>query len=238
MTETKTPKPTADRSSRKARLEALRMRAPHIAGQGINAIGLVNDLMLAQDKEAVRHKNGEALPPGARRLLAQQQRQQVGRLALYRASYDKGVTRPATPEQLREDAEGRSKHYQHSRTLGRNMKSAGNERPAGVHAHHIVAHADNDARDSRTLLYGWGIAINDVDNGVFLPAYKTSVVPELSQATRHAVVHTGVYHAAVFARLQFVGEGGEFSDDGRDALRSIKGELLQDTFPYRPEDKA
>jgi hypothetical protein len=49
MTETKTPKPTADRSSRKARLEALRMRAPHIAGQGINAIGLVNDLMLAQD---------------------------------------------------------------------------------------------------------------------------------------------------------------------------------------------
>lgn len=237
MVDNKEPRVIAGQLSRKERLAALRTHAPHTAGQGVNAFGVVNDFMLAAVKEEVCRKNGEVLPLGAQHLLAQQQGQQAGRHLMFRARYDKGVTLPATPEQLRDDAEGRRKNYQHSRTLDRNMKNAGIERPVGVQSHHIVAHGDPDADPSRTLLYSWGIAINDVDNGVYLPAYKLSVVPKLPHATKHAVVHTKIYHLAVFNRLFPIGSGAVRALDGREALQKIKHELQLDIFPCRPGNR-
>lgn len=235
MADNNVPKATAGQRSRKERLATLRTHASHIAGQGINAFGVVNDLMLAQAKEEVRRKNGEVLPPGAQRLLAQQQGQQVERHVMFRARYDKGVTLPATPEQLREDVEGRHKNYQHSRTLDRNMKRAGNVRPVDAHSHHIVAHRDYRAHDSQNLLFSWAIALNDTDNGVYLPAYKASVIPEFPYATKHAVVHTRIYHIAVFDRLNTVSAGLSSARAGREALRGIKNDLLKGAFPYLPD---
>ncbi|GGA37396.1 AHH domain-containing protein [Dyella nitratireducens] len=81
------------------------------------------------------------------------------------------------------------------------------------------------------------IGIDDDDNGVFLPGNKKVAVIDrrLKNATRHSVVHTAVYHLAVFNELRQASSSD--SDAGRRKLRDIKQDLVFATFPYRKDDR-
>lgn len=150
--------------------------------------------------------------------------------------YRNGVTLPAGAQRLLADA--RRKDLRHSSILARNMAAAGASRPAHAAAHHIVAHGDARAFPAQDLLFGWGIAINDADNGVYLPRFRSSVIDGAPHALKHATLHTGFYHLEVYARLVDIAPEREHSESGRAALRGIKAELSAGTFPYRPEDDA
>jgi hypothetical protein len=148
------------------------------------------------------------------------------------ALYKNGFTLPVTAERLIAEAERTTRH---SAKLARNMKVAGQQRPIDaapktVSAHHVVAATDLRATESRTKLFRWGIGINDVDNGVYLPAYQDSTVPSLPNAVKHIVVHTDDYHVNVFAR--FVMVPNDSPPRGRLTLRQIKQELIDGVFPY------
>ncbi|HET7329895.1 AHH domain-containing protein [Dyella sp.] len=177
------------------------------AGQSMrqaNPVEAVNALKLEEQKDKVRYKNGQTLVPRARKLFA------------------------AT---LRTDAERKARH---SIQLSNNMIAAGQTRPDGVAAHHIVARRDPSAESSRRIIFAKGIAINDVDNGVFLPRWKSSQVQSLPNATKHSVVHTEIYHLAVYSRLLNV--PGNDRKVTRTALKTIKQELVDGVFPYMPEE--
>lgn len=148
------------------------------------------------------------------------------------ALYKNGFTLPVTAERLIAEAERTTRH---SAKLTRNMKAAGQLRPADaapktVSAHHVVAATDDRAFESRKKLFRWGIGINDVDNGVYLPAFKNSAVSSLPNAVKHVVVHTDEYHVNVLAR--FVMIPNDSTARGRVALRQIKQELIDGVFPY------
>jgi hypothetical protein len=147
--------------------------------------------------------------------------------------YKNGRTLSAGAERLLADA--RRKELVHSGILAGNMTDAGINRPAGVAAHHIVAWQHRDAFPSQELLFGWGIGINDVDNGVYLPRFKKTLVPSLPNARKHSTLHTFIYHTEVYGRLVLVEPEAENSEAGREVLRSIKSELIAGTFPYLEE---
>ena len=97
---------------------------------------------------------------------------------------------------------------------------AGFARPDHACAHPIVARAEPDALPSRDLLYGWGIGINDADNGVFLPRHKDVDVTSLPNATHHGTLHHSlVYCARVHRRLTNLPDEAT-QELGRRALRS------------------
>jgi glucan phosphorylase len=176
------------------------------AGQSMhqgNPIEAVNSIKLEAQKDKIRYKNGQTLAPRARKMFA---------------------------EALRKNAESKARH---SKQLSKNMITAGEVRPAGVAAHHIVAARDSFADRSRKLLFGWCIAINDVDNGVYLPKWRSSQVPSLPNATKHSVVHTETYHLAVYDRLSVLNR--KDTKVARTAVRTIKQELVDGVFPYTPE---
>jgi len=163
-----------------------------------NAYEIRNAILVDEEKERVRYKNGiTELPCSVQRLFADAQRRNAN----------------------------------HRRTLARNIVHAsGQSRPADACAHHIVALNDDRAALSRRRLFGWLIAINDADNGVFLPRYTSRPLSTHPQAPHHgSELHTPVYHAAVYARLR----GADANDPaaGRQRLRSISQQLLVDTFP-------
>ncbi|HTV87030.1 MAG TPA: AHH domain-containing protein [Dyella sp.] len=146
--------------------------------------------------------------------------------------YKNGFTLSVTAERLIAEAERTTRH---SAKLARNMKAAGQLRPSDagpktVSTHHVVAATDDRAFESRKKLFRWGIGINDVDNGVYLPAFENSTVSSLPRAVKHAVVHTDVYHVNVFARFVMIPNDG--TARGRVALRQIKQELIDGVFPY------
>ena len=148
------------------------------------------------------------------------------------ALYKNGFTLPVTAERLIAEAERTSRH---SARLASNMKAAGEKRPTDaaprtVSAHHVVATTDQRADESRRMLFRWGIGINDVDNGVYLPAYRETTVSSLANAVKHAVVHTDLYHVNVLARL--MAAPTDSPPDGRLALRQVKKELIDGVFPY------
>lgn len=65
---------------------------------------------------------------------------------------------------------------------------------------------------------------------MFLPRYAARPLPGSPQAPHHgARLHTAVYHAAVYARLRGADAGDPAA--GRQRLRSIRQQLLADTFP-------
>lgn len=137
-----------------------------------------------------------------------------------RVLYKNGMTLPTSAELLFANAQ--RKDYNHRRTLSRNIVAATSQpRPAAACAHHIVAHRDPEATSSRTLLYGWGIGINDADNGVFLPSQGTGL-PGYPNAPRHDPHHRAAYHVAVYMQLR----RGRDVESGRQRLRSIKTQLL------------
>lgn len=127
----------------------------------------------------------------------------------------------------------------HSKLLRENMTEAGDVRPAAtvkanVATHHIVPSRDEEAAGSRDLLFGWGIGINDADNGVYLPRYRKSDVPSLPNAVKHSELHTTVYHYQVFRRLDRAAQINATDDKiGRTALKTMKQELVAGVFPYK-----
>jgi len=172
---------------------------------------LGNIELLGEIKEEVRYKNGETLPPAAA-----------------------GMFQVAAMMELASTTTG------HSKILARNMASAGDPKPEGeVESHHIVAWRAQEARLSRLLLFGWCIAINDHDNGVHLPAYRSSNVVSLPKATKHRPLHTSIYHGQVYARLASAARAdAKDSKIAREALRAIKARILNGTFPYKKEHLA
>jgi len=147
---------------------------------------------------------------------------------LARVRYENGVTLPASAKKLRADA---ARDVRHSRTLARNIKNAtGVIKHADADAHHVVAAQDHRAGRARTLLFRWGIGINDADNGLYLPKKWSSKVPGLADATAHEVIHTTPYYIAVTARLRAARPSN--SVNGRLALRRIKLDILSDEFTY------
>jgi hypothetical protein len=104
--------------------------------------------------------------------------------AKQRIRYKNGVTAlPYSVLQLFADAE---RDVRHSDTLARNIKNRTDvTKPAGASAHHIVARTEPLADGSRAKIFGWGIGINDADNGVYLPTCRKSVIASLPTATPH-----------------------------------------------------
>lgn len=137
-----------------------------------------------------------------------------------RVRYQNGSTLPTSAEVLFANAERRD--YNHRRTLSRNVvKATSRPRPEGACAHHIVALRDPEAMSSRVLLFGWGIGINDADNGVFLPRDQAGL-PGHPSAPRHNPHHRVAYHLAVYDELQYA----ENTEEGRATLRFLKAKIL------------
>ncbi len=147
-----------------------------------------------------------------------------------RVRYENGVTvLPMSAQQLLANAQRSG--YNHRRTLSNNIVAgSGAPRPINACAHHVVALKDEQAEPSRKKLFDWGIAINDADNGVFLPRWAGKALPGLPNAPRHADIHTEVYYSAVYARLRTVPKAE--SQTGRSRLRGIKAQLQAGAFPW------
>jgi hypothetical protein len=146
-----------------------------------------------------------------------------------KAAYDKqGIALPMAAMQLALDA---LRPIRHSRTLVTNINRAnpGQTKPDDADAHHIVGRIDYRAHGLRIIIYSKGIAINDADNGMYLPRYKSSVVPGMPNAYAHQNMHTAEYYLNVFLRLSDV--AAQAPAVVRAALRLIKNELIAGTFP-------
>jgi hypothetical protein len=102
-----------------------------------------------------------------------------------------------------------------SSALGRNMERAGQTRPPGTAAHHLVAGNAKPAARSQAILQKFGIGINDAENGVFLPL-KT-----------HYHVHTKAYYKSVYDELFKATTREEVID----VLASIRYALMNGGFP-------
>ena len=150
--------------------------------------------------------------------------------AKQRIRYKNGITAlPYSVLQLFADAE---RNVRHSDTLARNIKNqTGVAKPLGAATHHIVACTEPLAAGSRAKIFGWGLGINDADNGVYLPISRKSVVASLPTATPHGPIHTEKYHLNVFARLRLV--AATDPEAGRARLRAMKSEMVAGVFPYQ-----
>jgi RHS repeat-associated protein len=102
-----------------------------------------------------------------------------------------------------------------SSALGRNMERAGQTRPPGTAAHHMVAGKADGAKVSQAILQKFGVGINDAENGVFLPM-KT-----------HYHIHTNAYYQAVEDELRLATTREEVID----VLAKIRYALMNGGFP-------
>ena len=146
-----------------------------------------------------------------------------------RVRYHNGITvLPMSAQQLL--AHARRDDYNHRRSLSKNIvANSGQARPADACAHHIVALRDEQAEPSRKKLFDWLIAINDADNGVFLPRWPGKQLAGFAKAPQHGPIHTELYHSKVYARLRMVPKSEP--EAGRLRLRGIKSEILAGAFP-------
>ncbi|MER6306236.1 AHH domain-containing protein [Streptomyces sp. NPDC001657] len=104
------------------------------------------------------------------------------------------------------------------------MEKAGEARPAGHDAHHIVADRDPRGEVGRQILREAGIEPrNSALNGVYLP--RTSMDPRIAPqaATRHQTVHTNAYYKRITEELLEARRKGNV----RGRLAEIKGELVE-----------
>lgn len=187
--------------------------------QGVNPYGVRNEVLLEEEKERVCEENAKPAPA----------RRPRGFFVWYDKSGQTRMDKGYTADQLEQDGDRDSKHR---RALDRNLQKAGHKRFDNVDAHHIVARGHPDAFASRMMLYAWGIAINDADNGVFLPACTTAKPPELAKAVGHDEVHrSAVYYTRVERRL---GDADQTSQPaGRAALRKMRADMLSGAFPVK-----
>ena len=112
-----------------------------------------------------------------------------------------------------------------AKILGDNMEAAGITRPADTAAHHIVASTAKKAAPARQQLANFGIDINDVDNGVFLPRRVAS--PNPTGASVHSRVHTNDY----FEYVNDMMSAARNADEARDILTYIRGQLQAGYWP-------
>jgi A nuclease family of the HNH/ENDO VII superfamily with conserved AHH len=142
--------------------------------------------------------------------------------------YLNGRTMPASVEAM--FAHANEKLF-HSQLLHENMQAAfpNEKRPRKTEAHHIVALSALAAEQSRAILFKWRIAINDADNGVYLPAFKRTIVRSLPDAHKHRPLHTFAYYLAVEARL--IQADNVDQAKIRRALQRIKRQLIDGSFP-------
>ncbi len=221
MSAEKQPRPRGIFEAPSTSAQDLAIGANQIAANhpGLNPYELRNDILVEQEKDRICAENGQPAP--------------ARRPQRFFARYDaKGKTRETpttyTPVQLETDADREGAN--HRRTLDRNLKKDGQARVADVCAHHIVASGHPDAYRSRRMLFGWGIGINDADNGVFLPAYLSSNVLTLPNAVAHDRLHASArYYLRVEARLRAVDKTSQPA--GRGALRKMRGEMVAGFFP-------
>ncbi len=189
---------------------------------GLNPYELRNEVLLEEEKARIRSEYG------AEAALLPKPRAPRGPYARYDAKGQTRADKAYTEEQLETDAERPGAN--HRRTLDRNLGKAGFVRVPNVCAHHIVASGHWDAEGSRRMLYAWGIGINDADNGVFLPAWRVVAVPTLKDAVPHDDLHADAfYYTRVERRLQLADAG--IQESGRKALREMRSEMIQGTFP-------
>jgi A nuclease family of the HNH/ENDO VII superfamily with conserved AHH len=112
-----------------------------------------------------------------------------------------------------------------SRALGRAMERAGQARPKGHAAHHIVAKKAGDADQARAVLQKFGIWLDDAANGVFLPS--SSGRASATGTANHATLHTAEYYHAVNQALSAATTRAEAIE----ILSSIRDGLLSGGFP-------
>jgi hypothetical protein len=185
----------------------------------VNSYSYRNEVMREEEAERACEANGKPAP--------------ARRTRPFFVRYDKkGITREDkgyTRDQLKEDA---SRDSRHCVTLANNLKKAGHTRWDDVDAHHIVAWKHPAAGVSRTMLFDWKIAINDADNGVFLPASALAKPEELRDAVGHDDVHrTTVYYSRVQNRLLNADPTDQAS--GRKALKKMRADMLSGVFPVK-----
>ena len=186
---------------------------------GVNPYGVRNEVLLEEEKERICGENSQPAPARRTRVF----------FVRYDSAGQTRANKGYTPAQLEQDGDRDS---QHGRTLGGNLKKAGHAKFDDVDAHHIVAQGHPDAYPSRLMLYGWGIGINDVDNGVFLPASASAKAPELADAVGHDDLHRhAVYYVRVERRLGAVDQSVQA--EGRAALRKMRADMLSGAFPVK-----
>jgi hypothetical protein len=93
----------------------------------------------------------------------------------------------------------------------------------GEAAHHIVARAAIAAEPARNALTRAGVRLNDVVNGVFLPATKKYI----GSAMNHLTLHTREYYDAVNRAMRDV----QHREEAVDVLKGIRDGLLNGKFP-------
>jgi hypothetical protein len=120
-----------------------------------------------------------------------------------------------------EVAQGRAS----SRALGVALEASGVSRPPGYAAHHIAAGADERGEPARGVLRKFNIGINDVSNGVFLPANRATQV--IAGETIHSTLHTKEYYDAVNRALA----GAATRQEAIAILQNIRAALQSGDFP-------
>jgi hypothetical protein len=123
--------------------------------------------------------------------------------------------------ELFEVAQGRAS----SKALGIALEASGVSRPPGYAAHHIAAGADERGEFARGVLKNFNIGINDVSNGVFLPANRATQV--IAGETIHSTLHTKKYYDAVNDALA----GATTRQQVIDILQSIRMALQSGDYP-------
>lgn len=105
-------------------------------------------------------------------------------------------------------------------------------------AHHIVAKGAKRARFAVEILQALGVDVDDLANGLFLPAdEKAKRKGAWKNAYIHNTVHTNVYYANVNLEIVSVFERNQHKDDGElrqdiiDKLGEIAGKLRNGTYP-------
>lgn len=145
--------------------------------------------------------------------------------------YKNGYTLPGTAATLLA-AEALS-GIEHSSKLGGNIRKASpnSKRPSETDAHHVVAAEASAAHVSRTIIFAVGIGINDRDNGVLLPRYKTTKIASMPNASPHQHIHTDLYYSNVVAALFGTPDRSD-QQQIRGVLRSIARRLEHGQFVY------
>ena len=112
-----------------------------------------------------------------------------------------------------------------SKVLRDNMTAIGKLAPDYKHAaHHIVAGRAEGAFEARSILWKYGISVNDAVNGVFLPTVKSA-----SDATYHPGLHTVEYYSQVNKMLN----SAKSKEDVIGILNDIATQLITGTFKYK-----
>ncbi len=107
--------------------------------------------------------------------------------------------------------------------LAKNLEAAGEPRPFGHAAHHIVALFAKKAKVARDILQNFDIPLSSADNGVWLPN-----MDGVGEGAYHPELHTGEYYDEVERRLKTA-----TSREGvLEILQDIKEELSKNRFPY------